>query len=129
MAFWNDRLKVGIVKIDNQHKELCDTLDKLLDACQQGKGRNEILETLNFLRQYTVKHFSEEEAAQRASKYPKVAEHRALHQGFIKQIDDITKEIKDNGTSIATVSRVNTMLAQWLTKHITVVDKELAQYL
>lgn len=129
MAFWNERLKVGVKNIDDQHKELCDIIDKLLEACRSGKGRDEILKTITFLRQYTVKHFNEEEAEQRASKYPKIVEHRALHQAFIKQIDDISLDIKQNGANIATVSKVNTMLVQWLTQHITVVDKELVQYL
>lgn len=129
MACWNNRLPIGITKIDDQHKELCDTIDKLMDACSSGKGRAEILDTIAFLRQYTVKHFSEEEASQRASKYPKVAEHRKLHQAFVKQIDDIATDIKANGVTISTVSTVNLMLGQWLTKHIMVIDKEMASYL
>ena len=54
---WNDNLKIGVSLIDSEHRELCDRIDRLLAACNQGKGSKEIAETVDFLQEYTVKHF------------------------------------------------------------------------
>ena len=43
MAYSFDKsLETGNILIDNQHKELIDAINNLLDACGQGKGRDEI---------------------------------------------------------------------------------------
>lgn len=125
---WKDSLLIGVNKIDTQHKELCDKIDALFEACKQGKGRDEIIKTMNFLENYTIKHFSEEEQMQRNSDYPKVKEHRDIHQNFIKQIADLKQELQRDGASVAIVAKINTLVINWLIAHIQNVDKELAQY-
>jgi hemerythrin len=126
---WKDSLKIGVPVIDQEHKQLCDQIDQLFAACSQGKGRSEILQTLDFLKDYTVRHFQHEEQLQRASAYPKCREHKAMHDNFIKQVSDMQKEITENGTSIVAVSKVNTLIMDWLVNHIRMVDKELEQYI
>ncbi len=125
---WNDNLSIGVGLIDSQHRQLCDAIDNLLDACKAGKGRNEIISTINFLYDYTKKHFSEEEALQKKSGYPKYEEHKKLHDGFILQLIQIKDDIIANGITITTVSTVNMLLLNWLLNHIKKVDKELAEY-
>ena len=66
MAMWKDSLKIGVPLIDSEHKELCDRIDRLFAACSQGKGRDEIMKTVEFLESYTIKHFSDEEKLQRS---------------------------------------------------------------
>jgi hemerythrin len=39
---WTDDLAVGIVEIDNQHKELFHQINQLLEACNQGKGKETV---------------------------------------------------------------------------------------
>ena len=81
MAMWSDNLKIGVLIIDNQHKELCNRIDNLFNACKVGRGRNEISKTLEFLETYTIKHFSDEEKLQLNSTYPKYKEHKKLQIG------------------------------------------------
>jgi hemerythrin-like metal-binding protein len=64
---WNKSLETGIAKIDNQHKELFRQIDILMDV----KNTDRIKETLNFLSDYIVMHFKDEEKLQADSKYPK----------------------------------------------------------
>ena len=129
MAMWKDNLKIDVPLIDSEHKELCDRIDQLFAACSQGKGKEEIVKTLEFLEGYTIKHFSDEEKLQRASTYPKCKEHKELHEFFKKQIADLKKDILANGASIAVISKTNYFLMNWLLNHIQKVDKELAGYL
>lgn len=128
MAMWRDSLKIGVTLIDSEHKELCDRIDRLFAACSQGKGRDEIVKTLEFLESYTIKHFSDEEKLQRSSLYPKVAEHKAMHEFFIQKIADLKKDIVEHGASVGVVSQTNYFLMDWLLNHIQKVDTELANY-
>lgn len=126
---WNDNLKIGVSLIDSEHKELCDRIDKLLAACTQGHGKEELVGTIEFLESYTIKHFGDEEKLQRASTYPKVAEHKKLHDFFTGKIAELKNDVQNNGVNIATISKTNYFLMDWLLNHIQKVDSELAQYI
>lgn len=125
---WKDSYKIGVPRIDNEHKQLCDQIDVLFAACSQGKGRAEVIPTLDFLVDYTATHFLHEEELQRQSSYPKFKEHKAIHDAFINQVKSMKDEVEKQGASISSVFKVNTMISQWLINHIQIVDKELANY-
>lgn len=125
---WNDGLKIGVPLIDSEHRELCDRIDRLLAACSEGKGRDEIAETVDFLHEYTIKHFGDEERLQRASGYPKCKEHKVMHEYFVSKIVELQKDLRENGANVATISKTNYFLMDWLLNHIRKVDAELAQY-
>lgn len=126
---WNDNLKIGVSLIDSEHKELCNRIDQLLAACNKGQGKEEIMKTLQFMEDYTIKHFGDEEKLQRTSGYPKVTEHKAMHEFFKSKIADLKKDISENGANIATISKTNYFLMDWLLNHIQKVDTELAKYI
>ena len=126
---WDDSLKIGVPLIDGEHRELCDRIDRLFAACNQGRGKEELAGTVEFLESYTKKHFSDEEKLQRASAYPKVKEHKELHDFFTGKVADLKKDIEENGAGIATISKTNYFLMDWLLNHIRKVDSELAQYI
>lgn len=126
---WNDGLKIGVPLIDSEHKELCGRIDNLLTACSAGHGRDEIAQTVAFLQEYTVKHFSDEEKLQRSSGYPKCAEHKAMHEYFKSKVADLRASLEENGANVANVSETNYFLMNWLLNHIQKVDKELATYI
>ena len=51
-------LETGNATIDQEHRELIRAVNKLLDACNEGKGRASMNETIQFLNQYVNQHFS-----------------------------------------------------------------------
>ncbi len=128
MPSWNESLKIGVPLIDNQHKGLFEAMDALYAACSAGKGRAEVVNTIEYLKEYTIKHFADEQELQRKSGYPKCAEHKKLHDDFIVQVLAIKKDIADNGPTILSVSKLNSLLSGWLINHIKYVDTEIAQY-
>ncbi len=58
---WRDSLAIGVEAIDNQHKELLLRFDRLLNACQTGKGIEELKKLQVFLGEYVHTHFNDEE--------------------------------------------------------------------
>ncbi len=128
MPTWDNSFKIGVNLIDDQHKTLFDAMDDLFAACSQGKGRQEVTKTLDFLEGYVAKHFADEEVLQKACGYPKCAEHKQIHEDYKKQVAELKKEIQTNGPSVLTVSKMNSLLSGWLISHIKHVDTEIAQY-
>lgn len=126
---WKESLKIGVPLIDSEHKELCDRIDGLFTACGKGQGKEELVEIVEFLEIYTIQHFSDEEKLQRSCGYPKVKEHKALHTFFTGKIADLKTDIQNNGVNVATISKTNYFLMDWLLNHIQQVDAELAQYI
>ena len=50
-------LETGNELIDQQHKELIDRVNKLLESCYMGTEKRTAIQTLNFLLDYTEFHF------------------------------------------------------------------------
>ena len=126
---WRDSLAVGVEIIDNQHKELLLRFDRLLNACQEGKGIEELKKLLTFLDDYVHTHFNDEEALQRQHRYPDYEAHHAQHVYFIKELDKLKAETKEEGVSTHHVVETNHMLLKWLLNHISKVDMELGVFI
>lgn len=52
---WNENLAVGVGVIDDQQREIVRWLNNLLNAMDQGKGKEKVSEVLAFLANYAVK--------------------------------------------------------------------------
>ena len=129
MAYDFDKsLETGNLLIDSQHKELIAAINSLLDACSQGKGREEVKKTIVFLKNYTDKHFGDEEVLQQKYKYPDIVNHKKLHQTFKDDVKKIGEEFDQTGTSIAITFKVNN-IAAWFINHIKVHDKKVAAHI
>ena len=85
---WSSSLETGIPEIDEQHKELFRQIDILLDRSKDDR----IHETLKFLGNYVVKHFTDEQLIHLRAKYPKAADHKKLHTAFVAVYNDLSKE-------------------------------------
>lgn len=126
---WRESLSIGVATIDNQHKELLKRFDSLLNACEEGKGNEELKHLLGFLEDYTRVHFTEEEALQKLHKYPGYEAHRLQHSYFINKIKELREETNKNGFMTHNVIETNSLLLKWLLNHISIVDTELGKFL
>lgn len=126
---WKDDLITGIDEIDEQHKELFVRIGQLLDACNQGKGKAEVVKTLDFLAEYIEIHFKAEEVIQRNASYPEYEAHKALHDAWVKEVAELRSRLENEGSSVGLVLQVNRTVVDWLTQHIRKADKKLAEYL
>lgn len=123
---WNKNLETGIPKIDEQHKELFRQVDILMDRSND----NRIPQTLNFLGNYVVKHFSDEQVLHATSKYPKAAAHKQLHVAFVKKFRELKQRYENDamGNKLQTIMEINHIAVGWLKEHIMVHDKEFSAY-
>ena len=129
MSYWKDTMLVGVPQIDSQHKLLVKEIDKLMEASMQGKGREEIGQTLNFVVKYTVEHFRDEEILQAKYKYPGVFGHKQIHANFCKDVTVLVEEFEKNGPSLALSVKLNKVLAEWVINHIITEDKKVGEHI
>jgi hemerythrin len=121
---WTKSLETGVPKIDEQHKELFKQVDNLVDKTQTGRVET----TLNVLKGYVAKHFSDEEILQRVSAYPKADGHRKLHDDFSKTFRELYGQYQAATNKQPVVLSINTAVVAWLREHIMKHDKEFAAY-
>ncbi len=126
---WRDSYALGVKEIDDQHKQLFDAVDKLFSACSQGKGKEEVGNTLKFLEDYTRVHFADEQQIHIKHNYPERENHKKIHENFLMTFENLKKEFEEKGAGILFVSTVNKLFLDWLIKHIGSMDKAFATFL
>ena len=118
----------GNAIIDREHKELFQAINKLMDACGQGKGRSAIEGTVKFLLDYVDRHFAHEEQLQKGSNYPGFAAHHMFHENYKAKLRQIANNILAHEITIADLSTFNSHVAV-LVSHIRLEDKKLGAFL
>jgi hemerythrin len=126
---WDKSIETGHEMIDSQHKQLFDAINNLLDACKEGKGVDELKKSMDFLNDYTIKHFFDEEQVQQKYQYPDFVNHKKLHDDFKKVVRDLSVQLIMKGPSEEMVNEVRTKIGSWLLNHIKVQDFKLAAYI
>lgn len=125
---WTEDLSVDVSEIDEQHKELFRRVNALLEACKQGKGKEEVGGVLEFLDAYVKSHFSSEEKLMLEHDYPEYINHRSQHLAFIEDVDKLGEELKERGAGLHLVVRTNQAVVDWLLRHIKKTDKAMGNY-
>lgn len=126
---WDWTLDIGIESIDNQHKELFNRLDQLLTSVENGKGHNEVIETLDFLEEYVVEHFDDEEELQKKINYPLFSIQHAQHEEFKNELKKFRKIFEAEGITDELALNIQEKLLDWFKNHIINLDKDLGDYL
>ncbi len=120
-------LLTGYQLIDNQHKQLFEAVNRLMDACSKGKGRDQIQETVNFLGDYVMKHFGDEERLQTRSNYPGYTSHKQFHDGYRRQLAEVAQMLVQEGPTVKALGELNRIVAILIT-HIRTEDKRMAKF-
>ena len=126
---WTEDLAVGIEEIDSQHQELFRKINELLDACNQGKGKEVVGKIIDFLGSYVVEHFRCEEENMRKYGYPEMGSHQVHHTQFIQSFGELKAKFETDGPGAHIVILTNRVVVAWLNSHIRNVDRQLGAFL
>ncbi|MCL1804982.1 MAG: hemerythrin family protein [Clostridiales bacterium] len=126
---WQDKYKLGDKKVDAQHRQLFELLSELIKSCMDGTDVEKLHVTLDFLVDYTVKHFYDEESLQVYFNYPDYLRHKQLHEDFKGTVGEIVAKFNRDGSSAELSRDLSKIVALWLVQHITIEDKKIGEYL
>jgi hemerythrin len=129
MAYqWDSSLECGYELVDNQHKQLVAAVNSLMEASQSGQGDKAVMQTMDFLTGYTIKHFADEEKLQVKYDYPDYLNHKRLHDEFKVTVKGLTERLIKEGPGPELVNVVSSAIAAWLLNHIKGDDFRMAAY-
>ena len=121
-ANWSQAIVTGLPAIDSQHKALFD-----MAASFRGEGDQiRVMKSLTMLSEYANTHLRDEEAMLAAIAYPKLPEHRLLHQEFRRML----RELLDAARKLTLdeiADRIEDLINGWFYQHILTVDAEYVE--
>ena len=85
MFEWKDDYKIGVDIIDNAHKQLFSIVSRILrNFTEADFERNKMtcVEAIKYFKNYTLKHFAEEEEYQRKIGYEGYVNHKKAHDNM-----------------------------------------------
>jgi hemerythrin len=124
---WSDEYRVGVDKIDVQHRRLIEMLAKFYASLAEGRAESGLGELLKGLLDYTVYHFSTEETLMQQWQYPSFEAHQAMHAAFVAKVTDMAERFT-NGKLVLSLEATR-YVRSWLTEHILGTDRQLGQFL
>jgi hemerythrin len=125
---WTPNLSVGVPLIDDQHKKWFENAEKLFEAGKNNQAKEYVGGLLEFLDSYTKKHFADEERYMQSINYPEYASQKKAHDGFIQELTKLRNDYKTSGGNLLVIINANQMVLNWLTSHISNMDKKLGEF-
>jgi len=112
-----DRYKLGIEEIDNQHQKIFDLIDELCFI--DDKSTKQIKKIIIELKKYSSYHFKTEEKYFTDIDFIEKDKHIHLHDMFIKTI-----EYYYESPELLNKKKLYTFLNSWIKNHILIEDKK-----
>lgn len=123
---WNESLSIGVQDMDDQHRVLLDLINQVWQGLVSQHPMQEIDGVVLDLEEYTRTHFGQEEALMEHHAYPGLASHKESHALFIAKVNDLETRIAAGETIGLELLR---FLSDWLTFHISMVDRQYANFI
>lgn len=125
---WEDNYQTGIAEIDKQHAKLFAMTRKIMQLHKDNPSSfqsNQFVgvESVKFLKNYTVQHFSTEEAYMKKAGYSAYVEHKREHDKFRDEvIPSLERYLEQSHYSQKAVNRLTGVVLTWLVNHVARED-------
>jgi len=126
---WKEEFNLGHEWVDMQHRRLFELVSGLVESCAVGSDAIKLKGTLDFLVNYTVQHFDDEEALQLKYGYPGYERHKRIHEDFKATVGGLVEKFTISGSSAELSSDVNKIVVRWLINHIQREDKKIGEHI
>lgn len=129
---WKEKYSVGVELIDTQHKELFKRLSGFIEIVQNDEKwevkLDKVKDTLDFMKEYVVFHFDDEETYQEKINYPDIEKHKEVHAKFKEEINGYVRTFELEGFTEEKVQELNAKLMTWLIMHVGKMDQKIGEY-
>lgn len=129
---WKEKYKIGVPVIDQQHEELFNRVSVFIQTIrQQGDWEaklEKVKESMAFMQEYVVVHFSAEEAYQAKINYPDLENHKQVHAQFKDAVNQYVQRAETEGYHEELLKEFGGKLMAWLIMHVAATDQKLGEY-
>lgn len=132
MLEWTPELSVGVMEIDEQHRELFVRINRLMEALDDRTAAAEVRTLFSFLDSYIIEHFGTEarymdEYARYG--YPDAEHHKAEHAAFIRDFAEFRADIESAEPDHQFITEFRAWMKNWWLLHIRKVDTGFGAFL
>lgn len=127
---FTDEYRTGIQIVDEEHEVLFDIIQQAMDAVYAENLADKydvIMNILYELKEYTNKHFSDEEEHMTKIGYEGLRAQKLAHESFVDKLNDIDLDDMDDNQQEYLINLVEFLLT-WLKNHILSMDKFIPLY-
>ena len=124
---WREEYNTNIKEMDEHHRELFQTANRLYEEIHSGRNQSVLEDTLNFLIRYTEEHFSQEEKLMEDYDFPDYEDHIKQHERLIREVQELRSQFTAENTRMD-MSIIN-FLKDWIINHILTEDRKYGPYL
>jgi hemerythrin-like metal-binding protein len=114
----------GHAVVDQQHKQLFAMVNKLSEVMSSGSTK-ELPAMMEFLKNYVVTHFAQEEGVMARCRCPKAEDNKRAHAEFLKAFTTLYTQYQAGGHDLTILMKIHHLAVSWLTSHIMKVDTSL----
>ncbi len=129
---WKDEYKIGIPQIDTQHEELFGRISDFVDTVRtEGEWLEKIekvKKTMEYMKDYVVIHFRDEEAYHETIGYPEALEHVELHREMVEYIENMEQRLEQEAYKEIILQQFAGKLVTWLINHVLSDDQKVVAY-
>lgn len=127
MLKWKEEYETGIAHLDEQHKHLFDIGNKAYSLLDDDLDKfDEITALIEELKEYTIHHFTTEEAYMKSINHRKLFSHKVEHDDFINKVKGIDLEKMDENQEEALRDLIG-FVFDWIAEHILGKDMQYAE--
>jgi hemerythrin-like metal-binding protein len=124
---WDEKkFDVLVPLMNTQHEKLIAIMNQLYDRADAKAPKIELNALLVELRDYTVKHFREEEALLQQMKFPQFTRHKSIHEKLLEDFGNHYQSFSQGKGELSPA--FFEFLRLWLTSHIMHIDRKYGEY-
>lgn len=124
---WDDKFAFGLEDIDEEHKRLFELINDLITAKEKSENKSIAIQLgLEFLENYVVSHFENEEETFDQTDYPEKDAHKKLHEELKRQVQSYKSKFAEHGEEV--IDDLIKFSTNWLTHHILEVDRKYVEF-
>ncbi len=124
---WDKRFNIGVDSIDNAHRKLFSIVRKLIHLSKdEHNGQWACAEGIKYFKNYTIEHFTDEEAYMQSIGYKGYEIHKHLHDDMrYKTLPALEKDLTKSNYSQESIHHFLGICLGWLTVHILIEDRAI----
>jgi len=126
---WQEELATGIEHIDAQHKGIFARFAAFSTACDTGCAKEELINLMEFLEDYTRNHFRDEEKSMQEAEYPDLYNQQKYHKMYLDEVTELKRKVGEKEPDMSEIMETKRLLTRWLIQHIKHLDKAFADFL
>lgn len=129
MFDWNSAMSTGVSDIDDQHRELINKFNELVEAELNGADREKVGVILDFLQHYAEWHFNVEENLMANYQCHMLDENKKAHNEYRVKFGNLYQQwLSATSAKDAVLHDTIIELARWIMHHILTIDNQLHRY-